>query len=620
MSDSQAPRKSLFARLFNFIWSVAIGIYRTLFIISFIVLGVMIWAAFQGGTPVQIEDNIALVVAPTGSLVEQIDRDPGLELLEQIEGGPSTQTLLRDVIESFELGADDPRITFAVLKLDGLMDAGLPQLEEMIAAMKKFQASGKKIVAYGPWYEQVPYFASAQADEIVMDPMGMVAIEGFSSYNNYFKEALDKLGVQVNVFRVGEYKSAVEPFTRNDMSEDAKIANREWLGDLWSQYAQMVGQARKLPENGTTDYVTNMRANLEKNKGDGALTAMQSGLVTQIESLTAFRQRMGAIVGMDDSHGSFRQINFLEYLRGMKHQNRKIEAASGKVALIVVQGQIVDGEGEPGYAGGDAISALLDDARRDQTVSAVVLRVDSPGGSVWASEQIRRAVQNLKAEGKPVVASMSTVAASGGYWVSMDADEIWAHPSTITGSIGIFGLLPTLDKSLAKLGIHTDGVGTTPLAGAFRIDRPMSADFGAIMQSQINKGYRDFIEGVAKARKLPIDKVDQLARGRVWSGKHAMEVGLVDHAGGLEQAAAAAAKLAGLQPDAYELEEFSPDRGFASMLLSNFSSSIRVNLLPDWAAKFAINTDLGQLLKGYNDPNGFYSHCFCTPSAGGRLH
>ena len=618
---SENARPSLLRRLFGFIWGFAVGLYRVFFVLGLVVIGLLLWSAFHGGAPVKIEDNVALIIAPTGSLVEQLDRDPGAEFVEQLVSDAPAQTRVRDVTDALEAAAADPRISFAVLKLDALLDAGLPQLEEVAAAMRKFQAAGKKIVAYGPWYEQIHYYAAAQADEVVIDPMGLVALEGFSSYNNYFKDALDKLGVQVHVFRVGEYKSAVEPFLRNDMSEESRAASREWLDELWGEYGRSVAQGRKLAPDAAQQYVLNLRRGLEQRRGDGALYAKDSGLVTQIENLAEFRKRMAVTVGLDDSHGSFRQINFIDYLHGIGREQAALPVAGdgAKVGLVVVQGQIVDGESEPGYAGGETVSAMLDDARRDSSISAVVLRVDSPGGSVWASEQIRRAVQNLKAEGKPVVASMASVAASGGYWVSMDANEIWAHPTTITGSIGIFGLMPTIEKPLAKLGIHTDGVGTTPLAGAFRLDRPMSPEFAGIVQSQIDKGYRDFIEGVAAARKLPLQKVNEIARGRVWSGQRALQLGLVDHAGGLQQAADAAAKLAGLQPGAYELEEFQPDRSFATRLIESFSSRLGSAWLPQWVARLFAQADLGQVLKGYNDPRGIYAHCLCTPSLGGRL-
>lgn len=626
MSES---KPSALGRFFGAIWKIAVITYRALFVISLLIGLFVLFSFFKGGAVPTVEDNVALVLAPSGALVEQIDEDPGQHFINNLRGQEPSQTLLRDLIEALDAARDDKRIAFAVLKLDALADAGLPQLEELAAAMQQFQAAGKKVIAYSPWYEQAPYFAAAGANEIVVDPQGMVHVEGFSVYHNYFKTALEKLGVQMNVFRVGEYKSAVEPFIRTDMSAEARVANLEWLGDLWSDYAGSVSTARKLPPTAVPEYVARMREALEANGGDAAAYAKSSGLVTHVETLKEFRKRMGAIVGIDDEHGSFRQVHFSEYLRatGVEREKRKLAAVAkgaqaGKVALIVVQGEIVDGPGEIGQAGGDTLSDLLDQARRDEDVSAVVLRVDSPGGSVWASEQIRREVLALKAEGKPVVASMSSVAASGGYWVSMDANQIWAHGTTITGSIGIFGLIPTVERGLDKLGITTDGVGTTALAGSLRLDRPLSPEISSIIQTQINKGYRDFIEGVAKARTLPIDKVDEIARGRVWSGGDAKGIGLVDHLGGLEQAADAAAALAGLDLASYELEEFKPDRGFAFDLLSQFSGSVRLDALPGatlWLERLLARTDADRALRAFNDPRGMYANCYCRPGMGSGM-
>ncbi|MGH8457607.1 MAG: signal peptide peptidase SppA, partial [Stenotrophobium sp.] len=366
----------------------------------------------------------------------------------------------------------------------------------------------------------------------------------------------------------------------------------------------------------------NFAAGMQKDKGDGAAYAKQSGLVTQVETLTQFRKRIGAIVGFDKDNGSFRQINFRDYLRATDREDGDSKPSHDrKVALVVVQGEIVDGDGQPGQAGGDTIADLLDQALRDDSVSAVLMRVDSPGGSVWASERIRRGVDNLRADNKPVVVSMSSVAASGGYWVSMDADQIWAHPGTITGSIGIFGLIPTIDKPLGKIGIHTDGVGTTPLAGAFRLDRPLSAAAGSIIQAQINKGYQDFTTSVAKARKLTVARVNEIARGRVWSGADAKQLGLVDHFGGLQDAADAAAKLAGIAPGNYDLEELFPPHDYTNQLFSLFSSHIQLNLvpgLPALARRVLAQTDIGRDLIWLNDPQGIYAQCFCTVSSGGR--
>jgi protease-4 len=623
MSDK--PR-SLWGRLFHFLWMLVSGFLKL--VVMVVVIGgfALTWLLLRGGQGAAIEKNVPLVVAPTGALVDQIEEDPAWRFLQNLNGAEPTQSSVRDIIEALELAKGDARIPFVVLKLDGLSDAGLPQLEEVVAAMKDFRKSGKKIIAWSPSYDQSFYYAAAQADEVVIDPMGSVSIEGFSAYTNYFKDALDKLGIDMHVFRVGEYKSAVEPYTRNDMSAEARSENSVWLGDLWSLYGKGIGEGRKLPANAADDYVRGFVTGMTTHDGDTAAYAKASGLVTSVETLADFRKRMGAQVGMDDDLGSFRQIHYLDYLAavGGDAERRREAAAKGTVALVFVQGEIVDGPGDFGQAGGDTIADLLDEARRDEDVSAVVLRVDSPGGSVWASEQIRRAVDNLKADGKPVVASMSTVAASGGYWVSMDADQIFAHDSTITGSIGIFGIVPTVDRGLAKIGIHTDGVGTTPLAGAFGMFRPLSPEVGQIMQSQIEKGYRDFIGGVAKARDIPVDKVNEIARGRVWSGERARKLGLVDAIGGLKQAEDAAAKLAGLEAGQYDVEEMSPKRGFAAELLSRFSGEIGMAWLPtgvrSWLTVLGAKPDVARMLSSFNDPQGMYARCFCTPELDSRRH
>jgi protease-4 len=614
--------RSLIGRLFAWIWRVITGLYKLVVICGFIFMIIGLWFVYHGSPSIKVQKNIALVLAPSGSLVEQLSYEPGRAFLEDIAGGQPSQTLLRDLIEALDKAAKDPRITLVVLKLDQLDEAGLAQLQELGNAVQRFRKSGKKVIAYGPWYEQSQYLVASQADEVALDPLGSVNLEGLSSYTNYFKDGLEKLGVEVHVFRVGEYKSAVEPFLRNDMSDEAKAANRAWLNDLWQDYGKRVTQSRHLSEVAVNDYIHNFATGLASNNGDAALYAKSAGLVSSIESLSQFRQRMGVIVGSDEDNGSFRQINSIDYLNALRHeQGNKKNEHDTKVALVVVQGEIVDGKGEIGQAGGETISDLLDQARRDRDVAAVVLRVDSPGGSVWASEQIRRQVENLRKDGKPVIASMSSVAASGGYWVSMNADQIWAQPSTITGSIGIFGLVPTINKPLEKLGIHTDGVGTTTLAGAFRMDRPLSAEVGSIIQSQINKGYRDFITGVAQARKLPLDKVDQIARGRVWSGLNAKGIGLVDQFGDLQNAVDAAAKLAGLDADSYDLEEFMPQHDFSSELLSRFSGSIRLAGIPGvpaWAQRILQQTDISRSLNWLNDPRAEYAYCFCKPSLGGR--
>jgi len=616
MSDSKSP----VSRFFSWIWRVFTGIYRTIMVLWMLAVVVAIWFVFQGGKPVHVENNIALTLIPTGAVVDQVGT--GQSVLRQLGQTKPSQTLLRDLTGALEAAAGDPRIPFAVLRLDDMQSAGLPQLQELGAAMKKFRAGGKPIYVYGESFDQDQYYIAAQADEVSLDPMGMLMLQGYGMYSNYYKDALDKLGVQINVFRVGEYKSAVEPFLRNDMSPEAKLANQAWLGDLWDVYNQQVSAARKLPDHAADTYARNFAPELLKRAGDAAPYALDAHLVNHVETLAQFRKRMADKVGYDkDNKSTFRQIDFSSYLRAVKREQKP--QPSTKIALVVVEGEIVDGESDNDSAGGDTISQLLQDAQHDDDVKAVLLRVNSPGGSVFASEKIRRAVEALQDDGKPVVVSMSTLAASGGYWISMAADQIWAEPSTITGSIGIFGLIPTIDQPLNKIGIHTDGVGTTPLAGAFRSDRPLSPEMKTIVQSTIERGYHEFIAGVSKGRNIPVDKVDSIARGRVWSGVAAKGLGLVDSLGGIEDAEAAAAKLAELKPGSWRLDELQPERDFFAQWLgkilggSHADLSFLAALLPQHSALARPVQDAALLFSHFNDPGNAYVYCFCTPTPAG---
>ncbi|MES2683963.1 MAG: signal peptide peptidase SppA [Pseudomonadota bacterium] len=623
---SETARRSLISRFFNGLWNAIVWGYRLIVIAMLCVSLTLMWLAWGGKRAATVENNVALVIAPSGELVEQLDQDPTQQFAEEFNGEPPSQTVLRDLIEVLDLAKDDTRIPMAVIKLDHLDGAGMAQLEELNAAIDRFRATGKTVHAFAPSYSQGSYLVAAHADDISVDPLGGVDLEGLSSYQNYFKDALDKLGVKVNVFRVGEYKSAVEPFLRNDMSEEAKQANLDWLGDLWTRYGALAGSARQLPADAMDGYVRKLADNIEAAKGDSAQLALSSKLVTHVETLAEFRKRLSATVGEDEETGSFRQVWFGDYLstaRLAQQGQKMVNSETPRIALVVVQGEIVDGMGEPGQAGGDVIYDLLDEARRDEGIAAVVLRVNSPGGSVFASEQIRRAVLALRAAGKPVVASMSSVAASGGYWVSMDTDHIFAHESTITGSIGIFGLIPTVDGPLEKLGIHTDGVGTTPLAGAFRIDRPLNPEIGRIVQASIEKGYRDFINGVAAGRKLKPEEVDKIARGRVWSGLKAKELGLVDSFGGLDAAVKKAAELAKLGEGEYRLDELQPAAASPLQLLAQMfgQGAIRLGAFGEIKSLLAQLHQVRELraMSGWmNDPNGAYARCFCTVDLGGR--
>ena len=602
-------------KLFRLLWNLVTALYRIVVLLLLILLGVAVWAALQDVAPVRVPDKVALVLAPSGDVVDHLDTDPMQRALEQWAGEMPSQTLLRDLTDALYAAAGDPRIHAVVLKLDDMWSLGQAQARELAAALQAVRRAGKKVHAHELYYGQTAYLLAAQADTVSVDPMGAVWIEGFSAYNNYFRDALDKFGVTVNVFRVGAYKSAVEPFLRMDMSPEAREANRDWLEDLWRAYRSDVEIARSMTPQTIDAYVEDL---IRASDGDAAELARRHGLVTHVETREAFRARLGAELGFDPSHGSFRQIHHADYLNAARRESRLPGADQrNEVALVVVQGDIVDGVAEQGMADGALIAQQLDEARRDDAVRAVVLRINSPGGSVFGSERIRRAVQRVRADGKPVVVSMGDLAASGGYWAAMDASRIFAQETTLTGSIGIFGLLPTVDQGLGKLGVATDGLGTTELAGSMRADRPLGDAARGVIQREIEHGYKLFIENVARARKLPIERVRQIAEGRVWSGSDALRLGLIDELGTLTDAADAAAGLAGLPAGGYRLREFREQSRFPLRWLSPFGASIRVPWLGGWLKQALLGDPAAALASRFGwmrDPRGLYAHCLCADS------
>lgn len=627
-SDSDASRASPIRRLFRGIWTGVVVLLRTIIVLNIVLVLVALWFLYSGPGQVTVEDNVALVIAPSGALVDRLDVDPTRALLDEFAGAPPPQTALRDVITALDRAAEDPRITFVLLKLDEMRGAGLAQLAELNAAVQRFKTSGKTVVAYAPSYDQASYLAASHADEVVMDPMGALLIEGLSSYGNYVKGLTDKLGITMNVFRVGEYKSAVEPFLRTDMSDEARAANRAWLEDLWRRYGIHVGEGRGLDADATHQYVEALPQRMADENGGWAEIALDAGLVTHVETLAEFRDRMRVDVGTDPEHGSFRQVHFQRYLAATDepaHSALRVGGAEpAAIARVVVQGDIVNGRSDIGLSGGDTVSRLLNDAQRDERVRAVLLRVDSPGGSVWASEQIRRAVTELQAAGKPVVVSMGNLAASGGYWISMNADRIFAQPETITGSIGIFGLLPTFEQTLDNIGVTSDGVGTTSLAGAFRLDRPLSAPVRQLIQAEVERGYDTFIEKVAEARGQDPAEIEVVARGRVWSGEDALPIGLIDAHGTEDDARAALVELAEL--DNWEVIEWTEDADPLRRLLKQLRGGMAGwavhAVIPEWLQSWLpIASPLApaSLWRRLDDPRGQYAHCECGVGTSARL-
>jgi protease-4 len=495
-----------------------------------------------------LQDRTSLVIAPEGRLVEQFSADPVSRALAKAIGDNSAEEVqLRDLIRALDAARDDKKIERVVLQLDKLQPSGFASMREVAASLQAVRASGKQVVAYGDNLSQWQYLLAAQADEIYLDPMGQLVLEGLGRYRQYFRTGLqDKLGVDVHLFKVGEYKSAAEPYVLDAASPQAKEADLFWMNDVWQRYLGDIAKARKLDAAQLAAGIDTMPEGIAAAGGDLAKFALQQKLVDglktreEVQDLLADRG-----VADEDADGGFRSIDLDGYLAQLDMRRSPVDSRP-QVAVVVASGEIAGGDLPAGRVGGESTSALLREARDDDNVKAVVLRVDSPGGEVFASEQIRREVVALKAAGKPVVVSMGDLAASGGYWISMNADRIYADPSTITGSIGIFGMIPNLSRSLDKIGVHTDGVGTTRFAGAFDITRPMDPAVGQVIQSVINKGYADFTGKVADARNKPVEAVDEVARGRVWSGAQAKERGLVDAFGGLKDAIADAANRAKL--------------------------------------------------------------------------
>jgi protease-4 len=599
---------------------------RRLFVnVLFLALVVALLAAAFAGGP-KVPKGAALVVAPKGNIVEQrTSRSPRDLAAGLAGGGQDEETLLKDVLDALAAAKDDERISAVYLNLDDMGGAGMTILEDAAAALRDFRKSGKKVIAAGDGFDTRRYYLAAQADEVLLNPDGIVLLEGLGRYRSYYRDAIDRLGISWHVFRVGEYKSAVEPYLRNDMSPEAKEADLEWMGDIWRAYLAGVATARKTTPEALTAFIEQFPERLKANGGDPAKLAVEAKLVDRLAARSDVRKRMIDLTGEDEKSKSFRQVAMSDYLEALGGDRPGAKGKGDEVAVVVAKGEIVDGTAGPGRVGGDSTAALIRKARQDDKVKAIVLRVDSPGGSAFASEVIRRELQLARDAKKPVVVSMGSVAASGGYWISTSSDEIWANPETITGSIGIFGMFPTIEKPLAKyLGVHVDGVGTTSWAGALRIDRELQPQVGAAIQTMIDHGYEEFLERVSRARKMSRDDVDRIARGRVWSGADAKERGLVDKLGGLPEAIASAAARAKLGKE-YRVTYVEKERSLKEKFLEGLSvraarvaAAFGFTLAPDpepaggaGAALLRAVAAEANALSVWNDPRGIYAHCLC---------
>jgi len=547
---------------FRGVWRGLDGLRRVLHLILLLLLFGFIIGALRSTVP-YLPAKAALVIQPHGEIVEQRSGDPIEIAFNEARGQPQSETLLWDLTESIRAAAKDDRVQAIVLELDDLGGGGQPTLEEVAAALREFRARGKKVIAHGASLSQAQYYLAAQADEIYLDPVGEVLLEGYERYRMYYKGLLDKLAVDVHLFRVGEFKSAAEDMVRTGMSPEDRAESLAYLGGLWSGYKQAVAKARGLEPEVIEQYANGYIDALRSNAGDGARIAMEAGLVTGLKTDDEVSARVVELVGSDESGESYSQIDLSDYLHVRKaaHSPHK----GSRVGVVIASGEILDGPQPSGTVGGISTAELLREAREDDDIAAVVLRVDSPGGSAFASELIYREVAAIKAAGKPVVVSMGDVAASGGYYVAAPADEIFASATTITGSIGIYAVIPTLDRTLGKVGVSVDGVGTTALSGKMRVDRPLDPVLRDYVQLSVERGYELFLSHVAAGRGKSRDEVNAIARGRVWIGTDAKAQGLVDTLGSFDDAVKAAARRAGLTGN-YGVERLEPELSWAEQL------------------------------------------------------
>ncbi len=609
-----------FARIFSMLWSGIDGVRKVLHLIILLFIFSIVISAVSSQAPM-IPAKAVLVIRPTGNLVEQLAGDPYDRALQELLGEESPQTLVQDVIDGLDYAKDDSRIKAVVLDLTAMPRGGLSKLQRIGDALDDFRSSGKLVIANADYYGQGAYYLAAHADEVYLHADGLFLLRGFGIYMNYYKGLLDKLQVDWNVIKVGTHKSAPEPYTRDSMSDENRESMSSLLNQLWGLYKDDVIAARELQENTIDDLMNNLVEYTETLSGDLAQVALDFGFVDGLMTRDELRTRIIEASGIEaDERGNFPAADLDEYLDQMRLLKGDAEAEEN-IAVVVAAGEILNGSQPPGLIGGDSTAKLLRRARQDDSVKAVVLRVDSPGGSAFASEVSRNEVEALKAAGKPVVVSMSSVAASGGYWISMAADRIFASEYTITGSIGIYAMFPTIQRSLDAIGITTDGVGSTFWAGEGRPDREMSDETRTMIQLVINKGYDDFISKVAMHRGIDKDDVDAIAQGQVWTGSEAFEYGLIDEIGDMDAAIASAAELAELETDAYGMKYFDKELSPGERLALDLMGGVKwLGFNPEsFSAKRssvermanALEDAISPLLR-LNDPKGVYAHCFCV--------
>jgi protease-4 len=624
MVDQEANKKQgMLRRLFGFIGTVVNGI-RTLIGVVFIGFLLLMLTGLFADDIQPMPDSGALYLAPSGVLVDQKTTiDPLGEILSETSQQDS-ETLVRDIVEAVNAAASDRRITHLVLDTDYMAGASLSKLEEISVALLQFKKSGKPIIAVADNLSQSQYYLAAHADEILLNPLGSVMITGFGSNRSFFKDALDKLKINIHIFRVGKFKSAVEPYIGNSMSPESRQETTTLLTELWQFYGSQVEQLRGLPAGTIHSYADNLHSNLKATFGNASALAKEQDLIDQIATRSEMHSYLNEMIASTD--GYFNHIGLKGYLNHVRlGKFTSAEAQRQKIALIVAAGNIVDGEQPEGTVGGDTLAGIFADVRDNDDIKAVVLRIDSPGGSAFASEVIRDAMAATREQGIPIVVSMGSYAASGGYWIATEADRVLAMPTTITGSIGVYGVIPTMEDSLAALGVYSDAVNTTANASLLQLNRPMTEQAKIIFQSGVDNVYSRFITLVANARNSTPKAVHEIAQGQVWTGQKALQLGLIDQLGDLNDAIVEAAELADLSE--YSVTYQRKPLTFYEQFLAEINGNIRASLaglgvnidqaswLPDSLRQQAVSLlKPFALLDQLTDPRGLYLYCDDCPS------
>ncbi|MHA2716754.1 signal peptide peptidase SppA [Vibrio owensii] len=600
--------------IFKGIWKAITFVRLALMNLIFLVMIAVFYFAFTytGEGQPTVDKESALVMNLSGPIVEQrryvnpMDSVAGSILGNEIP----KENVLFDVVDTIRYAKDDPKVSGLVLALRDMPETNLTKLRYIAKALNEFKTSGKPVYAVGDFYNQSQYYLASYADKVFLAPDGGVLIKGYSSYSMYYKTLLEKLDVSTHVFRVGTYKSAIEPFIRDDMSDAAKESATRWITQLWSAFVDDVATNRKIDAKALNPTMDELLAEMKSVDGDLAQLAVKMGLVDELATRQDVRKLFAKEFG-SDGKDSYNAIGYYDYLATMRPN---LAPSENDIAVVVASGTIMDGQQPRGTVGGDTVASLLRQARNDDKVKAVVLRVDSPGGSAFASEVIRNEVEALKEAGKPVVVSMSSLAASGGYWISMSADKIVAQPTTLTGSIGIFSVITTFEKGFNKLGISTDGVGTSPFSGD-GITTGLSTGASEAFQLGIEHGYKRFISLVGSNRDMSLDEVDKVAQGRVWTGQDALSFGLVDQMGDFDDAVKLAAKLAEVENyEIYWVEEpLSPTEQFIQEFMNQVKVSLGIDatsFLPKSLQPVAQQFEQdASLMQSFNDPKGQYAFC-----------